>query len=63
MSPTENEPAPYPEFDEAGERNPVRVPLTEVSEQWEVNTVQATKSMEPEVPWGLGKSVMAEEGE
>lgn len=54
MTSAENVPLPYPEFNDAGERNPVRQPLTEASEQWEVDTVQAVESTEPEEPWSLG---------
>jgi hypothetical protein len=57
MTSAENVPTTYPEFTEDGSRNPVRLPLTEASEQWEVNTVQAEESLEPEEPWSLGKPV------
>jgi hypothetical protein len=56
MMSAENLPMSYPEFTKEGDRNPVRLPLTEASEQWEVDTVQATESKEPEEPWSLGKS-------
>ena len=55
MTSAENAPKTYPEFTEEGDRNPARLPLTEASERWEVDTVQATESMEPEEPWSLGK--------
>jgi hypothetical protein len=37
----------YPEFNESGEKNPVRVPLTEDSEQWEIDVVHATADYDP----------------
>jgi hypothetical protein len=55
MTSAENVPLTYPEFTDEGDRNPVRLPLTETSEQWEVDTVQAMESTEPEEPWSLGK--------
>lgn len=55
MTNAENVPMTYPELTEAGDRNPVRLPLTEASEQWEVNSVQAQESMEADEPWNLGK--------
>ena len=55
MTSAENVPVSYPEFNEKGDRNPVRSPLTEASEQWEVDTVQARESEKPEEPWSLGK--------
>jgi hypothetical protein len=54
MTSAENVPLTYPEFNDEGDRNPVRLPLTEASEQWEVDTAQAVESMEPEEPWSLG---------
>ncbi|MHA7241547.1 hypothetical protein [Arthrobacter sp. TMS1-12-1] len=54
MTSAENVPLTYPEFNDQGDRNPVRLPLTEASEQWEVDTAQAAESMEPEEPWSLG---------
>lgn len=54
MTSAENMPHTYPEFNDQGDRNPVRLPLTEASEQWEVDTAQAAESMEPEEPWSLG---------
>ncbi len=55
MTSAENVPPTYPEFSDEGDRNLVRLPLTEASEQWEVDTVQVVESMEPEEPWSLGK--------
>ncbi|TYC96319.1 hypothetical protein FQ377_14110 [Arthrobacter echini] len=54
MTSAENVPLMYPEFNDQGDRNPVRLPLTDASEQWEVNTAQAVESMEPEEPWSMG---------
>jgi hypothetical protein len=55
MTSAENQPMTYPEFNEKGDRNPVRLPLTEASERWEVDSVQASESTEPEEPWSLGE--------
>ncbi|WP_152915973.1 hypothetical protein [Arthrobacter sp. RIT-PI-e] len=54
MTSAENVPPTYPEISDEGNQNPVRLPLTEASEQWEVDTVQAAESTEPEEPWSLG---------
>jgi hypothetical protein len=62
MTNAENVPVSYPEFTEAGDRNPVRLPLTEASEQWEVDSVQAAESTKPEEPWSLGKPAAEPDG-
>ncbi|TLM75970.1 hypothetical protein [Pseudarthrobacter sp. NamB4] len=47
MTEPENKPAAYPEYDENGNRNPVRVPPTEASEEWELETIRDNAEYDP----------------
>ena len=46
MTESENEPAAYPQYDENGKQSPLRLPLTENSEQWEIDLVAETQDYE-----------------
>lgn len=50
MTTKENEPGAYPQYDENGNQNPVRVPPTEESEQWEMDIIHATADYDPTDP-------------
>lgn len=50
MTESENKPLAYPEYDENGNPNPVRVPPTEDSEQWELEVMRNNIENDPNDP-------------
>lgn len=46
MTESENKALAYPEYDESGAQNPIRVPITAESEQWEKEAELAIEEME-----------------
>lgn len=50
MSESENKPLAYPEYDENGKPNPVRVPPSEDSEQWEMEIIRENIENDPNDP-------------
>lgn len=50
MSESENKPLAYPEYDENGKPNPVRVPPSEDSEQWEMEIIRENIESDPNDP-------------
>lgn len=47
MTTEPDKPVAYPEFDENGKRNPVRVPATEESEAWELEIMEYSADYDP----------------
>ena len=47
MSELENKPLAYPEIDENGNHNPVRLPATAESEQWELEIMAYDAEYDP----------------
>ncbi len=43
----ESKAASYPEFDENGKPNPLRLPVTGVSEQWEIEQAKENDGYDP----------------
>jgi len=50
MTTEENKPLAYPEYDESGKPNPVRLPATEDSEQWELEIIRDNIEQDPNDP-------------
>jgi len=46
MTESENKPVAYPEYDENGKPNPLRVPLSAESEQWEIENAYENGSLD-----------------
>lgn len=50
MTESESSTVPYPEYDESGTHNPVRVPPSEVSEEWELEIMRENIQHDPNDP-------------
>jgi hypothetical protein len=50
MSESENKPVKYPEYDEDGHPNPVRVPPSKESEPWELEIMRENIENDPNDP-------------
>jgi hypothetical protein len=47
MSAEERKPVAYPQYDDAGNHNPVRVPPSEESEEWELEIMRDNAEYDP----------------
>lgn len=50
MTASESKLVAYPEYDDNGKRNPVRLPATEDSEQWELEIIRENIENDPNSP-------------